>query len=161
MGQHLKRHILESAGGAVPQLQAVGVVIQRPHRGHRGGVELLRAVGGAGIVRQLLDGKLLQKVLHNVDGPLLVGHALQILQSAARQLGDIAGRQQSAVRRKPLGNGLGGGKTGGCISCAGILHRKIIPICVKLKLPWAAYALILYYASFPREGQVIPPKNPS
>ena len=76
MGQHLERHIFEGTGRAMPQLQAVGIPIQRAHRGDCRGVKLLRAIGGRREVGQLLNGELLQKLLHDVNRPVLVGHGL-------------------------------------------------------------------------------------
>ena len=122
MGQHLQRHVLEGAGGAVPQLQAVGALVQGVDRGHGGGVELLRAIGGGSKVGELLDGELLQKLLHHIDGPSLIRHVLQLVQGVARQLGDIIGGQQTAVSGQALGDGLGGGEADRRISGTGILH---------------------------------------
>ena len=74
MGQHLQGHILEGAGGAVPQLQAVGVAVHRMNGGHRRGIELVRAVGGVDKIGELLHGKFIQKLLHHIHCPLLIGH---------------------------------------------------------------------------------------
>ena len=110
MGQHLQSHIFEGAGGAVPQLQAVGALIQGVDGGHGGGIKLLRAIGGGSKVGEFFHGELLQKLLHHVDGPGLIRHVLQLVQGVARQLGDIIGGQQTAVSGQALGDGLGGGE---------------------------------------------------
>ena len=122
MGQHLKGHVLESTGGAVPQLQAEGSVIQGADRGHGGSVEFFRPVGRRSELRQLLDGELVQKQLHDIDRPLLIGHLLQVRQGLARQLGQIRRGHQAAVRGQPLGDGLRCQICGVLISCADVLH---------------------------------------
>ena len=55
MGQQLQRHILERAGGAVPQLQNAHVVVQRGHRRGGGALEPA-AVSGGGVRFQLFFG---------------------------------------------------------------------------------------------------------
>ena len=60
MGQHLQRHVLEGAGGAVPQLQAVGAVVHLLQGGHGGGVEFIGAVSLLGELPQLFGGEILQ-----------------------------------------------------------------------------------------------------
>ena len=122
MGQHLKGHVLESTGGAVPQLQAEGSVIQGADRGHGGSVEFFRPIGRRSELRQLLDGELVQKQLHDIDRPLLIGHLLQVRQGLARQLGQIRRGHQAAVRGQPLGDGLRCQICGVLISCADVLH---------------------------------------
>ena len=159
MGQHLQRHVLEGAGGAVPQLQAVGALVQGVDRGHGGGVELLRAIGGGSKVGELLDGELLQKLLHHIDGPSLIRHVLQLVQGVARQLGDIIGGQQTAVSGQALGDGLGRGEADGRISGTGILHLDhsyLFETYAKKRIAMA----ILHYDSFPAEGQGIGGKKP-
>ena len=122
MGQHLQGHILEGAGGAVPQLQAVGVVVQTAHRSHLGVRELSTAVGRPGISRQLRAGEALQKPVQHIHRPLLVGHILQGLQGISRQAGQHLGSHQTSVRRQSLGNGLSRSHTQIVVSRAQIIH---------------------------------------
>ena len=44
MGQHLQRHVLEGAGGAMPELQHMGLAVELPHRGNLGAVKLAAAI---------------------------------------------------------------------------------------------------------------------
>ena len=122
VGQHLQGHVLKGAGGAVPQLQTVGIAVQRVYRSHRRRVKFVRSVGGVRVVGKLLDGELLQKHLHNVHRPLLIGHGFDVLQRLAGQLGDIIGRQQAAVLGQSLGDGLGGGILHRSVPCTDIAH---------------------------------------
>ena len=122
MRQHLKGHILEGAGGAVPQLQAVGILVHCAHRGHRRGIEFVRPIGGVGIVSELLHRELLQVVLHHINRPLLIGHGHQVLQGLARQFGDVEGGEQSPVLGQSLGDSLGGGVLNCIVPCADVTH---------------------------------------
>ena len=122
VGQDLQGHVLKGRGGAVPQLQAVGVVVQAVERGHPVVVELLGRVAGLGEGRQLLLGKVLQEELHHRHGPLAIGLAPQVLQQLASELGEDLGGQQAAVPGQPLGNGLAGGQVNRLISRAYIIH---------------------------------------
>ena len=155
VGQHLQGHVLEGAGGAVPQLQTEGVGVQGAHRGHRRGVELLRPVGGVGEVGELLDGEPVQEQLHHVHRPLLIGHVLQLLQGAAGQLGQIDRREQPSVVRQPLGDGLSGGKLLFPVSCADVLHLDSFHSCFRIRNQCGSYQdpLVLYYAIFSGTGQ--------
>ena len=134
MGQHLQGHVLEGAGGSVPQFQAEGVPVQGPHRGHRRGVELLRPVGGVGKVRKFLHREPVQKQLHHIHRPLLIGHVLQLLQGTAGQLGQIDRREQSAVIGQPLGDGLGSGELLFPVSCADVLHLDSFQSCFRISI---------------------------
>ena len=122
MGQHLEGHVLKGTGRPVPQLQTVGIPVHRADGGHRRGIELVRSVGSPGKVGELLDGEFLQKHLHNIHRSLLIGHAQHILQRLARQFGDVAWSQQSAVLCQSLRNGLSGGILDGVVPCADIPH---------------------------------------
>ena len=153
MGQHLKGHVLEGTGGAVPQLQTVGIAVQGPHRGHRRRVKLLRAVGRVGEVCQLLHGKFIQKQLHHIDRPLLIGHILQLLQGAAGQLGQIYRGQQAAILRQALGDGLGGGELLLPVPCTDVLHLDLFqslvsPVDGLVRSGSRADPLMDYYAIF-------------
>ena len=53
MGQHLQGHVLEGAGGAVPELQAVGLVVQLPDGRHLFDVEFVGTVGPLGKAGEL------------------------------------------------------------------------------------------------------------
>ena len=106
----------------MPQLQAEGVAVQAAHRSHSGSIKLLRTVGRIGKVGELLYCELIQKQLHHIHCPLLIGHVLQLLQGAAGQLGQIHGGEQTTVVSQTLGNGLGGGELLFPVSCADVLH---------------------------------------
>ncbi len=58
--QHLQGHILEGRSGAMPQLQAIGILRQGFQRRHPGIVKLFPRVAGLGKGRQLLLGEILQ-----------------------------------------------------------------------------------------------------
>ena len=60
MGQHLQGHILEGAGGAVPQLQAVGLPVHLPDGGDLPGVKFTAAVCLRSKARQLGSGEFLR-----------------------------------------------------------------------------------------------------
>ena len=122
MGQHLKGHVFEGAGGAVPQLEAVGAVAHAAHRGHRRIGELPAAVSRVRVGRQLRRGELIQKRLHHVHRPLLIGHILQ--RGQAGQPGKDLRRHQPAVGGKALFNGLRRRHAEGLISCADIIHSS-------------------------------------
>ena len=94
MGQDLQGHILEGRSGAMPQLQAIGILRQGFQRRHPGIVKLFPRVAGLGKGRQLLLGEILQKQLHHRHGPLAVGLAPQVLQQGGGELGeDLRGQQ--------------------------------------------------------------------
>ena len=58
MGQHLERHILKGAGGAMPQLQHLGSLGEMIHRGHVSRIKLLpQPICLIRIVRQLFLGE--------------------------------------------------------------------------------------------------------
>ena len=123
IGQHLQGHILKGAGGTVPQLQKMGLVVGGVNGRHRCVVKLAgNGVGLGGILRQLLLGELVQIGFHDLDGPLLVGHAHHGLQVLRRQGGDGLRQKQAAVAAQTLDNGLGGGVAEGGISGADVLH---------------------------------------
>ena len=123
MGQHLKRHILEGAGRPVPQLQAPGISIHRAHRGHVWVGELSIPIGRCGKGGQLRGGEVLQKALHHIYRPLLIGHVLQLLQRAVGQMEERLGGHEPSVRRQSPDDGLGGGHPQAFVSCADIVHN--------------------------------------
>ena len=124
MGQHLQRHVLKGAGGAVPQLQTVGVLIHSMDWGDGRGIKLIWAVGSGSELRQLLDGEPVQEELHHIDRSGLIGHVLQIHQAAAGQLGHKKRSQQTTVPGQTLGDRLGCRILLRNISSADILHIK-------------------------------------
>ena len=133
MGQHLQRHVLEGTGGTVPQLQAVSILVHLADRGHLADVELVLAVCLGGKGGQLRGGKIVQIGLHDVHGPLLVGHIREGLQPVLGQLGKHLGGQQPAVLCKPLCNGLRSGEPHLLVSCAHIVHTLLTTLIRLLK----------------------------
>ena len=122
LGQHLQGHVLEGAGGAVPQLQAVGGLVHRADRGHGVTVELLRAVGVLRKSGQLLIGVVGQVQAHDLGSPLLVPDIHQALQKSPVDLRDLAGGQQAAVPAQAHLDGLRCVHADGGVPCAVILH---------------------------------------
>jgi len=102
--QHLQGHVLEGTGGAVPQLQTVGVFVHRPNGCHLLHIELLSAVGLVRIGRQLRGREIVQIGVHHIDGPLLVGHVPHGVQGVVGQLWKYLGGHQAAVRSQSLGD---------------------------------------------------------
>ena len=122
MGQDLQGHILKGGGGAVPQLQAVGLVIQLVHGGHTAVVKLLIGVAGLGEGGQFLFREILQEELHQCHGTLSVGLTSPVLQHFRGELGEDLGGQKTAVPGQALGNGLAGSQADGLVSGADISH---------------------------------------
>ncbi len=133
MGQHLQRHVLEGTGGAVPQLQAVSILVHLADGGYLADVELVLAIGFADKGGELRGGKVIQIGLHNVHGPLLVGHISEGFQPVLGQLGKHLGGQQTAVLCKPLCDGLRSGKPHLLVSCAHIVHTSLTTLIRLLK----------------------------
>ena len=133
MGQHLKCHVLEGAGGAVPQLQAVSILVHPADRRHLPDIELVLAVCLGGKGGQLRGGKVIQIGLHDIHGPLLVGHIREGLQPVLGQLGKHLGGQQPAVLCKPLCNDLRSGEPHLLVSCAHIVHTLLTTLIRLLK----------------------------
>ena len=123
VGQDLQGHVLKGRGGAVPQLQAVGVVVQGMQGGDFGVVKLGAGIPGLGEGSQLFLGEVVQEQLHHGHGPLGVGLAAQVLQHLRGQLGEGLRGQQTAVIGQALGDGLAGRQEHVLISGAYILHR--------------------------------------
>ena len=96
-GQHLQRHVLERAGGAMPQLQAPGIPVHLVQRRNLRVVKFVRTVGGQGVVSQLLRAEILQEFPHDIRRALLVGHAAQGLHPQRAQIGEGHRRKQSPV----------------------------------------------------------------
>ena len=122
VGQDLQGHILKGGGGAVPQLQAVGLVVQLVHGGHTAVVKLLVGVAGLGEGGQFLLGEILQEELHQGHGTLAVGLASPVLQHFRGELGEDLRGEQAAVTGQALGNGLAGSQAHGLVSGADISH---------------------------------------
>ena len=122
MGQDLQRHILKCAGGPMPQLQAVGILVQFAHWGHILMRELSPAISFGRIAVQLRGGKALQKAVHDIDHPLLVGHVPHGLHCGGGQPGQHCRGQQPAVWSQSLCNSLGGTHAQVFISRAQIVH---------------------------------------
>ena len=124
MGQHLQGHVLEGAGGAVPQLQAVGIAVHLPDGGHLLHVELAAAVCLGGKGGQLGGGEVVQVGAHHIDGPLLVGHVPHGVQGVVGQLGEHLGGHEPPVGES-LGNGLRRRAPIPCVSRAYIVHTSL------------------------------------
>ena len=125
MGQDLERHVLKGAGRPVPQLQAVGAVVQLDHRGDVLAGELPAAVGLSRVGGELGGGKSLQKAVHDVHHPLLVRHLLHGLHSGGGQAGQHRRSQQAAVGGQSLGDGLGRAHVQIFISRAQVIHGHL------------------------------------
>ena len=132
MGQHLESHVLEGAGGAVPELQAVGLVVQLPDGRHLFDVEFVGTVGPLGKAGELGGREVVQIGPHHEHSPLLVGHIGHGLESVGGELGQHLRRQQSAVQGQALGNGLGRAAFLVLVSCAYILHTSFTTL-IKLE----------------------------
>jgi len=63
MRQDLQRHIFESAGGAVPQLQDVGSLGQPHKRGDLWGTEFSGGIGAVNAVGQIDRRVITEKIL--------------------------------------------------------------------------------------------------
>ena len=125
MGQHLQSHVLERAGGAVPQLQKSGVVVQEAQRGHGGVVEVVRVSSGDEAL-QFLPREFLQIKAHDLHRPGAVVQPRQAAQEGFVHRRDLGRDEQAPVRGDAHGHGLGGGVDQTVVSRAEILHRFIL-----------------------------------
>ena len=107
-GQALQRHVLEGAGGTVPQLQDVGVFVQGGYGGDLVGVPLVAVsachegfhqLGGHDHVEEPVDG----------SGALGVGELCQVADLLQAQGGHVLGNVQSAALGKAVDDRLGEG----------------------------------------------------
>ena len=128
MGQNLQRHILEGAGGTVPQLQNMDAFLQLPQRRDLRRAEMLRRISGGRAGGHLLPGKIRQIFSQYGVGALRIREAGQRLDFLHRQRGNGGGDKQPALRGNPAGNRLGGGNGRLIVSCAGIRHFLLPPI---------------------------------
>ena len=158
MGQDLQGHILEGRSGAMPQLQAIGILRQGFQRRHPGIVKLFPRVAGLGKGRQLLLGEILQKQLHHRHGPLAVGLAPQVLQQGGGELGEDLRGQQAAVPGQALGDGLAGAQANRLISCADILHVIHIPFQRQCRAPCSGRAKTILWTPAPQR-RALPSKH--
>ena len=107
----------------MPQLQDVGLMMGGMDGRHCRIVELARhGIGLGGVFLQFLLGELLQVLLHNPHGPLLVGHGGQRPQIRQGHLRNGFGKKQPPLPAQALNNGLGSGIAKGSVSGAQILH---------------------------------------
>ena len=104
--QALQRHVLEGAGGAVPQLEDVGVGI----KGGDGADALVVEVVAIGLGHQLVDhlgGKIDAEGLVDTRGALRIGQLSQLADLVERKLGDMLRNVQSAAICQAVDNGFG------------------------------------------------------
>ena len=104
--QALQRHVLEGAGGAVPQLKDMGVGI----KGGDGADALVVEVVAIGLCHKLvydLSGKVDAEGLVDACGALRIGQLSQLADLIERQLGDMLRNVQSAAICQAVDNGLG------------------------------------------------------
>ena len=90
----------------MPQLQAVGLPVQRPDRGHSLRVELVGTVGISSEGQQFLLRIVRQIQSHNLCRPGLIPSIHQAPQKRLTDLGDGLRRQQSAIPAQPHFDGL-------------------------------------------------------
>ncbi len=107
MRQNLQRHVLEGAGGTVPQLQHMHPVAKGMQRSDGRGVEL-SAVCAVGAGGDFLSGKVRQKQRQDPLRPLGIGQGQQFLQERRIHGGQLRRHEQAALRRDASGDGLRG-----------------------------------------------------
>ena len=116
----------------MPELQAVSLVIQLPHRRHRFGVELIGTVGPGGVSGEFGGREIVQIRTHHKDRTLLIGHVGHSFEPIWRELWQHFRCQQTAIQGKPLGNRLGRAAFLIFVSCAYILHTSFTTL-IKLE----------------------------
>ena len=104
--QALQRHVLERAGGAVPQLEHVRVGVERGDRADLGRVEVVAVDLFHEAVDNIVGKVDLERAVH-VRGALGVGHPRQRQDLVHRHLGDGLGNVQSSARREAVDHGFG------------------------------------------------------
>ena len=120
VGQHLQRHILESTGGAVPELKDVGFAVELPYRSHLRAVKLAAAIGLLGKAADFILGKAVKEQLEDRCCTGLIVHFQQPMK--VRQLGEGLRQEQAAVTTEALFNGLSRGVVQRMISRTHIIH---------------------------------------
>ena len=121
MRQHLKRHVLKRAGGAVPQLQHRGFPVDKVHRRDIRMVKIL-SVGRAHHGFELFHGKFVEEKLHYLCRSFPIIHAAESFHIFFIELRQEFRHKKSAVGSKPPRNSLGRGNFMVFISCAEIFH---------------------------------------
>ena len=121
IGQHLQRHVLEGAGGAVPELQIGRGLVREAQRGDSGAVEIL-CVCVRHEILQLLRREIREEAPHDVDRSGAVIHRAQGLELLRADGRNGLGHEKPAVRRKAHRHGLRCAVSALVVSGAEIIH---------------------------------------
>ena len=108
MGQDLKRHVLESAGRSVPQLEDMHPFLQGMDGGHGLRTEGAGRIGRLGTLRGFLLGEIGEKTGQDRRGPFGIrqrGQGGDVRLGHARQ---FVRYEKAPVPGNPLDDGLGG-----------------------------------------------------
>ena len=108
MRQNLQGHILEGAGGAVPQFQHVHTVLQFVKRSHGGRPEFSAGISRRAALLQFLLSEIRQEFRKDKRSALHVGLFYQARQIALGEGRELPGNKQPSLGGDPLRNRLGG-----------------------------------------------------
>ena len=92
------------------------------------GIKLIRAVGLLRVLRQFLRGEVRQEFLHDVGGPLLVGHRAQGLDLQGAQAGKLRWGKESSVPAEAHLDGLRRRQAQSLVARAQIFHIQYPPL---------------------------------
>ena len=109
MGQQLQCHVLKGQGGAVEQLQHMGVVVQLAQGSHRGIIELGGGIGSLQRRIDLRNGEVLQVGAQNGGSTLAVVHLRQLGKLLPGDLREHGGYVQAAIGGQAVEDRLGCG----------------------------------------------------